>query len=61
MLKQKENYYTINDLIKMLNVSRFTLHKYIKKKEIKAFKVGNSWRVTETELQRFIEKKSNIH
>ena len=38
--------YDINELTKILKVSRATIIRYIKSKELKAFKVGNSWRIT---------------
>ncbi len=59
MQKKTENYYTLNDLIELLGVTRITLRKYIKQKKLRAFKLGNEWRVTEESLKEFIEKNSN--
>lgn len=59
MHNETENHYTLNDLIDILGVSRRTLHKYIKQGKLRAFKLGNQWRVTEAELNKFKEKNSN--
>jgi excisionase family DNA binding protein len=54
--KKNENVYNINELQEILQVKRPTLLKYIKSKKIKAFKVGNQWRVTQEHLDEFILK-----
>ncbi|MBI9008710.1 MAG: helix-turn-helix domain-containing protein [Tenericutes bacterium] len=59
MHNETENYYTLSDLIDILGVSRRTLLKYIKQGKLRAFKLGNQWRVTEAELNKFKEKNSN--
>ena len=59
MHNEAENHYTLSDLIEILGVSRVTLHKYIKQGKLRAFKLGNQWRVTEEELKKFKEKNSN--
>lgn len=55
-VKKSENVYNINELQEILQVKRPTLLKYIKTKKIKAFKVGNQWRVTQEHLDEFIQK-----
>ncbi|MEW6606535.1 MAG: helix-turn-helix domain-containing protein [bacterium] len=52
--KKNENVYSVNELQEILQVKRPTLLKYIKTKKIKAFKVGNQWRVTQEHLDEFI-------
>jgi len=59
MHKKTENHYTLNDLIIILGVTRITLLKYIKTKKLKAFKLGNQWRVTQEELTQFIKRNSS--
>jgi predicted site-specific integrase-resolvase len=59
MHNETENHYTLSDLIDILGVSRRTLLKYIKQGKLRAFKLGNQWRVTEAELNKFKEKNSN--
>ncbi len=52
--------YDINELTKILKVSRATIIRYIKSKELKAFKVGNSWRITKESLLEYISKKESM-
>ena len=52
--------YDINELTKILKVSRATIIRYIKSKELKAFKVGNSWRITKESLLEYISKKEKL-
>lgn len=49
-----EKIYTIPQLEENLQTTKVTLYNYIKSGKLKAFKVGNTWRVTETALQEFI-------
>ena len=50
--------YTINDLMEILSVTRRTLLEYIKNGKIKAFKMGNEWRVTKQSLEDFIDRNT---
>lgn len=58
-MKSKVTIYTINDLIEMLGVSRTTIIKYIKQKKIRAFKVGNTWRITEQAFLEYIKESES--
>ena len=53
--------YKINDLIEILGVTRVTLIKYFREGKIRAFKVGNSWRITEEALMEYIKKSEVNH
>lgn len=50
--------YTVNDLMEILSVTRRTLLEYIKNGKIKAFKMGNEWRVTKQSLEDFIDRNT---
>ena len=56
MLENQVKIYSINDLISLLQVSRKTLIAYIQKGKLKAFKVGNAYRVTDDSLKEYIRK-----
>ncbi len=56
--KQKE-FYTVPEVKKILKVTRQTVLNYIKKKELKGFRMGNQWRVSKEGLEAFIERHSN--
>lgn len=44
--------FTIADVCEELKLSRATLIRMIKRGEIKAFKIGDNWRITREELER---------
>lgn len=54
------DYLTVEQVSKSLGVSEKTVRNYISKGELKAFKLGTGWKITEENLQSFIESKSNI-
>jgi len=55
--KHKDDFFTVNELVVLLKVGRKTLFTYIRNKELKAFKVGNSLRVKREDLEDFILKQ----
>ena len=50
-----DKYYEIEDIVKMLKLTRRTIYNYIKDGKLKAFKVGREWRITETDFLEFIK------
>ena len=51
----KDEVLTTKEAIKYLKISRPTYLKHIHLGKIKAVKVGNSWRVHQSELHRFLK------
>lgn len=51
--------FTIEEAAKILRVSSRSVNRYIESGKLKASKIG-SWRITEVDLQKFLEKTSNI-
>lgn len=47
--------YTTEEVMGVLKVTKRTLYNYIKAGQLKAFKVGKEWRVTEDALREFTE------
>ena len=47
--------YTLEEVEDILKVTRRTIYNYIKNGDLKAVKIGKYWRVSETNLQDFIE------
>ncbi len=45
--------YTLEEVKGILKVTQRTLYNYIKEGHLKATKIGNTWRVTHEELDRF--------
>jgi excisionase family DNA binding protein len=50
---------TTREAIKYLKISKPTYLKHIRLGKIRAVKVGNSWRVHQSELHRFLKVGSN--
>jgi len=55
MIENKVNpkVYSVNDLVEILQLNRKTITKYIRSGEIKAFRVGSGYRVTQNSLDNF--------
>lgn len=49
------NTYTLEEVANILKVTRRTIYNYIKNGDLKAVKMGKYWRVSEANLQDFIE------
>ena len=52
--------YTLNEVADILKVTKRTLYNYIKEGTLHAVKIGKYWRVSEENLQDFIENGSPI-
>lgn len=48
--------YTTDEVAEMLKISRASVLKLIKKKELKAKKIARKWRITEGHLQNFFQE-----
>lgn len=48
--------YTPAEAAAILRVTRRSMYNYIKNKQIKAAKIGRTWRITEEHLKEFAEK-----
>ena len=48
-------FYTLKEVEQILKISPRTMHNYIKDGKIKAFKVGQNWKISEEDLQKFID------
>lgn len=48
--------YTIEEVVELLKVTRRTVYSYIKDGKLKAVKLGKYWRVTEKNLEDFLNK-----
>ena len=51
--------YTPEEVAEILKVTRRTIYNYIKSGDLKAVKMGKYWRVSEANLQDFIEHGTN--
>jgi excisionase family DNA binding protein len=50
-----DNYYTPQQVAEKLQINIRTVYKWIREGKLKAIKIGDLWRISETELKRFVE------
>lgn len=55
MAKELMKVYTLEELVEVLQVTRRTLYNYINDGKLKAVKMGKYWRVTEKQLEEFLQ------
>ena len=48
--------YKLSEVSEILNVTRYTLYKWINNGDIHAVRMGRDWRVPEDVLMKFVEK-----
>lgn len=48
--------YTLEELVEILKVTKRTLYNYIKEGRLKAVKMGKYWRVTQNQLDSFLNE-----
>jgi excisionase family DNA binding protein len=56
----EETYYTLREVAERLKVSRRTVYRWVQAKELPAYKLGGEFRVTERDLERFLEARRTL-
>lgn len=59
MIEREKEFYTVPEIKKILKVSTQTVMKYVKKRDLIGFRIGNQWRVSKKSLEVFIDRNSN--
>lgn len=54
----QEEFYTAEELAKILKVNIMTIYRYIKAGKIKAYKIGKEFRIERREFECFLKKAS---
>lgn len=52
-----EKYYSVTQVAEKYNVSREAVHQWIKAGRLKAVQVGKLYRISETEIKKFIKEE----
>lgn len=55
------NVYTTQEVADILSVTQRTVYNYIASGQLKAAKIGRHWRVTEEQLQSFLDSGTDEH
>lgn len=50
-----EKLYTPEQIAEMLSLTKITIYRYIKEKKIKSIKIGNQYRIKESDYNDFIK------
>ncbi len=51
-----QQYYSITEVATILGMARVTVYNWVTTGKLKGVKFGKNWRISETELKRFIER-----
>jgi len=54
---KKEEYYSIEEVAKMLKVAYLTVYRWIQTKKLTALKAGKQYRISKQELDKFTKAK----
>lgn len=52
----EEQYYSIEEVAKILKVAYLTVYRWIRAKKLQAVKAGKQYRISKSELSKFIEE-----
>lgn len=50
-------YYTIEEVAKMLKLAYLTVYRWVQAKKLEAYKIGKQYRIDKKDLDTFIEKR----
>lgn len=52
-----EQYYTIEEVAKLLKVAYLTVYRWIRSGKLTAYKAGKQYRIEKTDLDKFMKKR----
>lgn len=55
-MKDKKEFYLVEELAEKLRVSNMTIYRYIKAGKVRAYKIGKEFRIDKEEFNRFLDK-----
>jgi excisionase family DNA binding protein len=56
MIKTRSRYYTTHDIAGMFSVHPKTVRKWIRRGHLGALRLDRQWRISQTEIDRFLEQ-----
>jgi excisionase family DNA binding protein len=57
MTNESERFLTVAEVAARLRVTTFTVRRYLNQGELAAYKIGQEWRIKESDLRAFIESR----
>jgi len=55
----QEQYYSIEEVSKMLKVAYLTVYRWIQTSKLKSHKAGKQYRIKKSELDKFLDRNKN--
>lgn len=59
-MQDSTDFFTVKDIAKRLKVSEDYVRKQIRDKKLRAFTLGNDYRISESDLQDFLRRRATI-
>lgn len=60
-MQENERFWTVNEVAAMLRVNSQTIRRYLQAGKLTGVKLqGGIWRISDADLQKFIESRKNI-
>jgi excisionase family DNA binding protein len=56
----EETYYTLPEVAEKLKVSRRTVYRWVRARELPAYKLGGEFRITQRDLEHFLEARRTL-
>jgi len=53
--------FTVEEVSEILKVTTLTLRRYLRSGELKGSKIGGQWRISQEQINDFLDKNSNEH
>lgn len=57
MISMKEDeFYNIDDICKLLRVSKITVYRWLKARKLTGYKIGRAWLFKKSDIEKFLEE-----
>jgi len=60
MLENKDEIVTIKEMMELLNIGKNTAYRLLENGDIKAFRIGNRWKISLKAVYKYISQNINI-
>lgn len=59
-MDNRKKFYSPDDIAKMLNITRWTIYQHMKAGKLHAVKIGRNWRISEENLNTYLQGDKQI-
>lgn len=61
MLEQYSEILTVDDVCEILKIGKNAAYHLLNKRDLKAFRIGRSWKVSRSSIENYINNATNNH